>query len=442
MAVIDPKKQRAFALRVVERLRAANFEALLAGGCVRDELLNLTPHDYDVATNATPPAIRDLFGRRSTLEIGAAFGVIAVIGQKGEGMIEVTTFRQDVQYSDGRHPDSVIFSTAEEDAQRRDFTINGLFFDPLTNQTIDYVGGQQDLALRVVRAIGDPRARFTEDKLRMIRGVRMAARFGFVLDPATAAAIREMAQTIQVVSAERIAQESTKILTHASRSRAVELLDETGLLAVLLPELPLFLSTADGERSRTPTPELWPYLQRVLDQLPDAKFPLALAALLHPLDDAQWWGGGADDAALQPSATQVATDLCDRWKLSNKDRERLLWLLEHRTAIAVAPERPWSWLQPKVIQSGFPELLTLVEAECVALGQSTAAVEYCRLKMALPPAELNPPPLITGNDLSAHGVPPGEIYKRLLEAVREAQLDGLIATRSDALTLVDRVMAE
>src|SRR6185437_2477298 len=177
--MLDPERQREFALQVVEQLRAAGFESYGAGGCVRDQLLRRQPKDYDVATNATPDEICRVFAQRKTLKIGAAFGVIAVIGPRAAGTVEVTTFRRDAKYSDGRRPDSVTFSTAAEDAQRRDFTINGLFLDPIASQVLDFVGGQQDLQKQIVRAIGDPRARFSEDKLRMLRAVRMATTFDF-----------------------------------------------------------------------------------------------------------------------------------------------------------------------------------------------------------------------------------------------------------------------
>ena len=186
MTKVSPAEQRESGPHVLRRLRKAGYQALWAGGCVRDQLFGRTPNDYDVATSATPAEIRQVFGRRHTLEIGAAFGVVAVLGRKEAGMIEVTTFRRDAQYSDGRHPDAVVFSTPEEDAQRRDFTINGLFYDPLEDRVIDYVGGVADLERGLVRAIGDPRARFSEDKLRMIRAVRIAAGFNFAVDEADA----------------------------------------------------------------------------------------------------------------------------------------------------------------------------------------------------------------------------------------------------------------
>ncbi|MCD4726297.1 MAG: CCA tRNA nucleotidyltransferase, partial [Pirellulales bacterium] len=216
--MLIPKEQRRFALEVVRRLRAAGFEAYWAGGCVRDQLIGRTPADYDVATDAEPERIRALFGRRRTLALGAAFGVISVIGPKPAGLVEVTTFRRDAAYSDGRHPDSVAFSTAAEDASRRDFTINGLFYDPIGQQVIDFVGGQKDLAARLVRAIGSARDRFAEDKLRMLRAVRFTAAFDFTLDAEARRAIAEMAAEIHVVSPERIAVEMRRLL--ADRNRA------------------------------------------------------------------------------------------------------------------------------------------------------------------------------------------------------------------------------
>ncbi|MDX1946089.1 MAG: CCA tRNA nucleotidyltransferase, partial [Pirellulaceae bacterium] len=232
----DPTQAREFATDVVARLRAAGYEALFAGGCVRDQLLGITPKDYDVATSATPDQVRDCLGHRRTLPIGASFGVITALGPRGAGQVEVATFRRDAGYSDGRHPDSVSFTTAEQDALRRDFTINGMFFDPVASQVIDYVGGQDDLARGVIRAIGDPAQRIAEDKLRMLRAVRFAARFDFALDEGTLAAIRRQASELVIVSAERIAAEMRLMLIHPNRARAAAMLHVAGLLEVILPE--------------------------------------------------------------------------------------------------------------------------------------------------------------------------------------------------------------
>jgi poly(A) polymerase len=246
MPQLEPDRQRQFAVDVVRRLREAGFVAYWAGGCVRDQLLGRAPKDYDVATDATPPQIREVFGRRCTLAIGAAFGVITVLGPKQAGQIEVATFRRDAPYSDGRHPDSVTFSTAEEDASRRDFTVNGLFYDPIREQVIDFVGGREDLAQRVIRAIGNPRDRFGEDRLRMLRAVRFTATFGFALDADTLAAVREMAGEITMVSPERIAMEMRQMLAAPGRGTAVRLLVETGLAEAILPEAMAAFEPRDG----------------------------------------------------------------------------------------------------------------------------------------------------------------------------------------------------
>ena len=215
--MLDPALTRQFALDVVAKLRAAGHQALWAGGCVRDQLMGKTPKDYDVATDAQPERIREVFGQRRTLAIGAAFGVITVLGPKDAGQIEVATFRRDLGYSDGRRPDAVAFTSAEEDAKRRDLTINGIFFDPVAEQYLDFVGGQEDLKNHVIRAIGNPHERFAEDKLRMLRAVRFAAMFDFSLDAATKAAVQAMAGEINVVSAERIAAEMRLMFVHPSQ---------------------------------------------------------------------------------------------------------------------------------------------------------------------------------------------------------------------------------
>jgi len=417
VATFDPELQREFAVEVVRELRGRGFTAYWAGGCVRDQLLGRTPKDYDVATDATPMQIRDVLRRRRTLSMGAAFGVMTVLGPRGAGQIEVATFRQDAGYSDGRHPDSVSFSTPEADAQRRDFTINGLFYDPLTAEVIDFVGGREDLARGVVRAIGDAHHRFAEDKLRMLRAVRFAALFGFALDAATGDAIRAMAEQVTVVSVERIAAEVELMLTRPQRRGAVELLKDVGLLAVILPEV-------DAHDAR------WPCTLGTLERLEDPSLGLALAVLL---------GRYADRESVEA--------ICRRWKLSNHDSKRASWLIEHRTALIGATAAPWSRVQRTLIADGAAELVALHAAAAqlppgvdpVEPRASDADLQFCRDRLALPAAELNPPPLLTGDDLIKHGVPRGKIYQSLLEQVRDAQLEGTIQSRAEALSLVDRL---
>jgi poly(A) polymerase len=409
-----PEAQRRFAEEVVRRLRGAGFEAFWAGGCVRDQLLHRTPKDYDVATDAVPERVRALFGPRRTLAIGAAFGVIVVIGPKEAGTVEVTTFRRDAPYSDGRHPDSVAFSSAEEDASRRDFTINGLFYDPIEGRVIDFVGGQNDLAAKRLRAIGDARHRFAEDKLRMLRAVRFSATFGFALDDDARAAIAEMAAEIHVVSPERIAMEMRRLLADASRAVGVRLMLEVKLAEEVLPEI---VPRDDAGRER---------LNDALESLArlgeECGFPLALAALLYPFVDAA-----------------AAAAVCARWRLSNKETERIGWLVENHAALKDAQTMRWSQLQPLLVAEGIDDLVALSEA---ASPVNAAAAAYCRSLLGQPREKLDPPLLLSGNDLLAHGIPSGPEYKTLLQRIRAAQLDGEVRTKAEALTMVERWRGE
>ncbi|MCE9545501.1 MAG: CCA tRNA nucleotidyltransferase [Planctomycetia bacterium] len=410
MATVDPQQQRAFAVDVVRRLQEAGYEACFAGGCVRDQLLGRKPKDFDIATSARPDQIRELLGTRRTLAIGAAFGVITALGPRGAGQLDVATFRRDDVYSDGRHPDRVEFSTAQEDAQRRDFTINGMFFDPLAERVVDYVGGQEDLRRGIVRAIGTAAARISEDKLRMLRAVRFAATLAFELDPATEDAIRDMAEQLSVVSVERIAAEMQRMLVDAHRVRALTLLRGTRLLPVVFAGLAI------------PDGAAWDQALRVLDRLDQPTFPLALAALIGEFTDAE----GAEYLARG-------------WRLSNDIVGRTAWLVAHREALGEANRQPWPRLQRVLIQPGARELAALVEARAALGAADPADVAFCRERLGWPAEQLDPPPLITGDDLAAHGVPRGKIYRELLDAVRDAQLLGEVGTLREALALVDRI---
>jgi poly(A) polymerase len=396
--------EREFATDVVAQLQQAGYQALWAGGCVRDELLGRTPADYDIATDARPEQVQALFRRSHSF--GASFGVVEVLGPRGPNgewlKVQVATFRSDGTYTDGRRPDSVTFSSPAEDAERRDFTINGMFFDPIAGRTIDYVGGQADLEARVLRAIGDPAARFTEDKLRVLRAVRMAARFELSIDPATLEAARRMAAEVRVVSAERIAEELRKLLTDRHRARGLRLLREFDLIGPILPEL-----------------IRWDHVARVLEALEGlVSFPLAFAALLRPV--------GAETAAI----------ICKRLRLSNAETERIVWLVWRHAELRDAPAMRLSKIKPLLVHPGINELLALHRAEAVAEGRSTEAVEFCeRMLRETPPEALNPPPLLTGDDLRTAGLKPGPEFKRILAAVRDAQLDGRVRTRDEALRL-------
>lgn len=423
MADLDPQRQRHFALDVLGQLRDAGYEAYWAGGCVRDYLLERAPKDYDVATSATPAEVSQVFKRRKTLQIGAAFGVVAVVGPRPAGTVEVTTFRRDAQYSDGRHPDKVEFSSAEEDARRRDFTINGLFFDPMAGRVIDFVGGQGDLQQGIVRAIGDPRARFGEDKLRMLRAVRMAATFGFEIEAATRDALQDMASQVTVVSAERIAQELRLLLVLPERRRGAELLAETGLLPAILPELAAAADRPSEISESTKT--CWQYTLEILGALQSPTFTLALAALVQCV--------GSADAAKAVAA---------RLKLSNKETDELEMLVVLRNSLRGAATGIWARVQRILTGEIAAELVQLREAQVKVEGVGEEDTRFCREKLALPADVLDPRPVLTGDDLVAHGIKPGFTLGRLLWFVRDAQLEGSIRTKAEALQLVDQLLID
>lgn len=397
-------KQEEFAIDVVRRLHDEGFEALWAGGCVRDRLLGREPTDYDVATSARPEQVRDLFGHRRTLAIGAAFGVVAVLGGRSRRPVEVATFRSDGAYLDGRRPQEVSFTDAEHDAERRDFTINGLFLDPLSGELLDYVGGQRDLEAGVVRAIGDPRRRFEEDKLRMLRAVRFATRFAFHIESHTMQAICDMANDVLSVSAERIGAELTVIFEHQHRARGVELLWESRLLKALLPSLH---ERALGD------PEAW---RRKLDRLrllETATVSMTLALLLEGV-----------------ATPEEGSELCRQFRLTNKKANRTAWLLTQIPVFHGAAELPWPRLQRLLVHDGAAELIGLMS---VLLPQGDPGLRRCLDALSLSEETLNPPPLATGKDLIAHGMQSGPHFSALLEHLRDAQLEGRLTSKNDAL---------
>jgi tRNA nucleotidyltransferase/poly(A) polymerase len=414
--VSDPERARQFANHVVERLRTAGFQAFWAGGCVRDELLGRIPADYDVATSAKPDEVREVFGRRRTLAVGAAFGVITVLGPKDSGQIEVATFRTDEAYTDGRHPAGVRFSSPQEDAQRRDFTINGLFLDPLSGEVHDYVGGREDLKAGVVRAIGVPAMRFGEDHLRMLRAIRFAAAFGFALDGETRAAIEKMTHLVTTVSPERIAAELRAMVSRPGRRRALELLDETGLAREVLPEV----APADGDDSARAS---WQQAARIIDALDEPDLSTALAAIFET----------AGDERLRHAAHKL--------RLSNREVKLACWLVDAVATLgnATAEElaaRPWSQVQPLLAHDDAFLLADLLRARADCGRGNPEAAAWVTGQASRPKAELDPPPLVTGSDLMAAGIPEGRAVGAALAALRAKQLDGEITSREEAIEWV------
>ncbi len=442
MSSNDPR--RAFATEVVARLRAAGFRALWAGGCVRDLILGREPADYDVAADATPEQVMGLF--RRTIPVGVSFGVVRVLGPAGAGEVEVATFRSDGEYRDGRRPESVRFGDARLDAERRDFTINGMFLDPATGEVHDFVGGRADLDARVLRAIGDPAARFAEDKLRLLRAVRFAARFGLEIEATTRASVVAMADQVRVVAAERIAHELRRMLVHPSRSRAMDLAMETGLIAAVLPPLVRTKGLFQGKPVQ-PDGDLWDHIKLVLDLLPaDPSFPLAFAALLHDV-------GKPETRALHHGRTtfhnheQVGRAIADRTcrdlKLANADRERTTWLVEYHQYLGEAMKLREAKLKKILAEPGIDELLALHRADALASTADASHVDYCEMYLRDQPAgPINPPTLVNGHDLARHGIRPGPRTKVYLEMIREAQLDRAVHGKKEALDWLDRQIAD
>ena len=399
--------RRRFALEVVGKLHEAGFEALWAGGCVRDQLMGKTPKDYDVATNASPEQVREVFGPKRTHAVGAAFGVITVHGPRDGGQIEVATFRQDVDYTDGRRPNAVAFTDARTDALRRDFTINGMFYNPVRDEVIDFVGGRDDLEAGIIRAIGRPKERFTEDKLRLLRAIRFAARMGFEIEESTWNALVELSSQIVVVSPERIAAEMRQILVDDHRVQALHMLQQSNLLPSVCPPHALF---SDELRSQS---------LAFAGRLHQPTFPLALAAILAPA-----------------KAPGLAIKMGTFWRLSNVEIDRTTWLLQHIDDLLDAEHKPWSHSQRLFAHDGARELTALFAATRNA-SEFAHSLEFALARLEWPPERVNPAPLINGQDLLHRGFISGPAFRTLLEAVRNAQLDGVIHTKEEALALSD-----
>lgn len=412
-----------FATQVVQQLVRGGYTAYWAGGCVRDLLRGAAPQDYDVATSATPEQVRTLFGERRSLAVGESFGVVIVLGRKGAGeSVEVATFRREGEYVDGRRPSSVQFCSAEEDAGRRDFTINGMFFDPLTQTVHDYVGGQADLNRKLVRAIGDPRARMMEDKLRMLRAVRFAAALDFELDETTARAISSMAEEIQVISAERIAQELRKMLAGRQRARAMQLCIDLGLMRAVLPEV--------QQCTLKISPARWQQRRELLEELGEASFESGFAALLRDVP--------APATRVLPGEETSGTvhRICRRLRLSNAETERICQLSEHRGQLHRLPGCSLAEIKRLAVQPFFNDLLQLERTAANVAGESLAPFEWIdRFLQNTSARELDPPALVTGTDLLSLGMKSSPQFKHWLTAIRNAQLNNDISTKEQALAL-------
>lgn len=427
------------ATRIVRRLRDAGYEALFAGGCVRDQLLGLSPKDYDVATSAPAERVLGLFP--GSLPVGVQFGVVLV--PSGPHRTEVATFRRDGTYLDSRHPIEVHFGSAEQDAQRRDFTINGMFFDSIAERVIDYVGGADDLRRGVVRAIGDPAARLEEDKLRMLRAVRFAARLGFTIDDATWAAVRRAAPEIVRITFERIGEEVRMILCEGAARRGFELLHASGLLAAVLPEVAA-MEGVEQSPEHHPEGDVWRHTLRLLEQLRDPSETLAFGALLHDVAKPVCAARRATPAGERITfyghperGAEMAVVMLQRLKRSRAAWERVAYLVRNHLRLVNAPQMRTATLKRFLREDGIGELLELARIDALAASGDLQYYEFCRARRAeLSHEQMHPPPLVTGHDLIALGHHPGPRLGEILHAVEEAQLEGTLASREDALAWV------
>ena len=452
---LNPLMPKSFAISIIRTLREKGHQAYLVGGCVRDLLLGREPADYDVATSATPDEVMGIFPE--TYAVGAQFGVVlvpdagsAAYSSAGGASprppaqtVEVATFRSDIGYSDGRHPDEVRFTKdPREDVQRRDFTINGLLLDPVKNEVLDFVGGQEDMKAGMIRAIGDPELRFGEDKLRMLRAVRFAARFGYAIEPKTFAAIQKLAPQVRQVSRERVRDELTKMLTEGKAREAFLLLDQTGLLHEVLPQIEAMKGVEQPPQFH-PEGDVFVHTLLLLVNLPQRCPPtLAWGALLHDVGKPPTFRVAPDRIRFDDHVdvgVNMAEEICRELRFSNDDTEQILALVDNHMRFAQAMQMNQSTLKKFLRMPRFEEHLELHRLDSQASHGILTSYEFVREKLAeTPPEVMRPTPLVTGDDLIAAGYAPGPKFKEILGAVEDGQLEGRLRSREDAMQFVVR----
>jgi poly(A) polymerase len=431
---------RELANSICNALIREGYQAFLVGGCVRDLLLGREPADYDVSTDATPDRVMALFPE--SVAVGAQFGVIIVPRQGYQ--VEVATFRSDIGSADGRHPERVVFtSSPEQDVQRRDFTINGLLMRHDSETILDFVGGQTDLRAGIIRAIGEPARRFAEDKLRMLRAVRFAARFRFQIDPETSAAIQQHAHEIGQVSAERIREELTKLLTEGSARRGMELLDESGLLQHILPEVAAMQGVEQPPQYH-PEGDVWTHTLLMLEGLPaGSSATLAWGVLLHDVGKPRTFrpisetGDRIRFDGHVDVGVRMAEGICERLRFSNQDREQILALIANHMRFKDVSRMRASTLKRFIRLPQFDEHLALHRLDCLSSHRHLDAYDFARRTLEETPVEeMRPTRLLNGNDLQSLGYPPGPLFSKILRSLEDAQLEGLVKSRDEAIAFV------
>jgi poly(A) polymerase len=433
------------AIQIVRALRSRGDEAYFAGGCVRDMLLKREPKDFDVATSALPDQVEDLF--RNTVNVGKAFGVIRVRLNQDE--IEVATFRSEGKYLDGRHPSEVHFTTAKEDAQRRDFTINGLFYDPIKRTVLDYVEGRADLRKKRIRCIGKAEERFKEDRLRILRCVRFAAQLGFEIDPKTWSAVKRMASTIHSVSAERIRDELNKLLTAPFAGEGLRLLNRSGLLKEILPEMEDMKGVKQPKEFH-PEGDVFVHTLKVFGKLRNPTIHLAWAALLHDVGKPPTFERSKVRGKMRirfPEHARIgarmAEGILERLRFSTADKEAIVAMVENHMTFKDVKQMRLSTLKRLLARPTFSEELELHRADCLGCHGKLGNVHFLRrTQKEISKEQIAPPKLITGRDLISIGLSPGPLFGQILKSVEDAQLEGMLNTKEEALAYAKKVLSE
>lgn len=432
---MKPEKER-LALWIIERLRAAGFTAYLAGGCVRDRVLGVTAKDYDIATDARPEVVQRMFD--NTVDVGARFGVIMVIVE--EDNFEVATFRAEAPYLDGRRPSAVSFGTIEEDVRRRDFTIGGMYYDPATDRVIDLVGGMRDLRAGIVRAIGNPYDRFEEDRLRILRAARFAARFDFTIDPGTWAAMKRAAPTIITIAAERVGEELVRLMTEGGAARGMDLLTASGLMQALIPEVLEMVGCAQPDNFH-PEGDVYAHTRLGVSMLPaGCSETVAFGILLHDIAKPRTRAVAGDKVTFYGHTDQgavMAAEIMARLKRSRFVQERVAYLVRDHLRLCMAPRMRPATLKRMLGEDGFDELMQVTLMDAMASSSYLGFWNFCEeRRRSMTSAEIRPPRLVGGDDLIGLGFKPGPRFKAILKEVEDLQLDGALTTREAALDYV------